>query len=79
MPRKTPGIRPDKVDLRCANCGYEYTCKHMNIAPNAKISVRCKECNSGGAVVHNRYSYVEGTYGAVSIENPEDATTDYSP
>lgn len=67
-----PGIHPSKAQITCANCGYEYTNNHANIHPNQKIPVDCKECPSGGTVLHNQYGYISGTYGAVTARPPED-------
>lgn len=66
-----PGVRPDKADIRCTNCGAAYSVNHCNIPPNAKAPVRCSECDSGGAIMHNEYSHISGTYGAVEVSAPE--------
>lgn len=66
-----PGVHPSEAEIECANCGYEYSNNHCNIAPNAQIPVTCPECESGGTVLHNKFSYVSGAYGAVTVSKPE--------
>jgi len=75
MGTNPPGVRPDKATIHCSNCGGEYRCKHMNIPPWARTSVECSDCSSTGIVLHNRFSYVAGTAGAVSVEELSETQT----
>lgn len=63
----TPGIRPDKVRVTCANCDAGIA--RLSSATMQDVPLSCDECPSGGTVVKNRYGYVKGVYGALEIHN----------
>jgi len=64
---ETPGWRPDKCKVKCANCDAGIA--RLTSATMLDIPLSCDECESGGTVIKNRYGYVKGTYGAVKVWN----------
>lgn len=68
-----PGVRPDKAQIRCTNCGYIFEAigKPNRTPPMTYVSADCGDCPVRGTVKFNQYRYIAGTLGEIAVKEVE--------